>query len=490
MKQIYTAIKKFIFLFSVVLLFSTEGFAQVAEREPNNTFETADTINRGSVKTASVNNLTDPYDYFVTVFPTDGTLKIYVKGTNNSGGNSYLLMYNYDRRKGNGQVFGKYISNNSNVPAGATIYDTITLYGRAADSFYFRYESAGAWSYSFSYDVVDTSENDIEPNDAFEEALAINQLEERKGHIKYVKNGVPDQYDYYKTNLLKDGTLKIYVKGTNNSGGNSYLYMYNYDRRKGNGQVFWKYISNNSNVPAGTTIYDTITIYGRAADSFYFRYESAGAWSYSFSYDVIDTSENDIEPNSSFEEALAINQLEERKGHISYVKNGVSDTYDYYKTNLLKDGTLKIYVKGTNNSGGNSYLLMYNYDRRKSNQVFWKYISNNSNVPGGTTIYDTITIYGRAADSFYFRFESAGAWSYSFSYDVIDTSENDIEPNSSFEEALAINQLEERKGHISYVKNGVSDTYDYYKTNLLKDGTLKIYVKGTNNSGGNSYLYM
>ena len=140
MKQIYTAIKKFIFLFSVVLLFSTEGFAQVAEREPNNTFETADTINRGSVKTASVNNLTDPYDYFVTVFPTDGTLKIYVKGTNNSGGNSYLLMYNYDRRKGNGQVFWKYISNNSTVPAGTTIYDTINIYGRAADSFYFRFE--------------------------------------------------------------------------------------------------------------------------------------------------------------------------------------------------------------------------------------------------------------------------------------------------------------------------------------------------------------
>ncbi len=486
MQHIYAPTLKNIFFIFFVFLITTKSFAQVAEREPNNTFETADTIGKGTVKTGSVNNVGDQYDYFMAVLPIDGTLKIYVKGTNASGANGYLYFRGYDRRKGNGQVFEKYIPNNANLAPGNVVFDTLTVYGRAADTFYFRFEASQAFSYNLSYDIVDTSENDIEPNGTFEEALNINQLQEKKGHINY--NGVSDPYDYYKTVLPKDGTLKIYVKGTNAGGANGYLYFRGYDRRKGNGQVFEKYIPNNANLAPGNVIFDTITVYGRAADTFYFRFEASQAFSYNLSYDIVDTSENDKEPNGTFEEALHINQLEEKKGHINY--NGVSDQHDYYRTVVPVDGTLKIYVEGTNTSGTNGYLYFRGFDKRKGNgQVFETYIPNNANATPGKTVYDTISVYGVLADTFYFRFEASTAFKYKLQYVVVQNSELDAEPNNTFEQAVAINQGITKIGQVGYSSGGIRDDYDYYKTVLPKDGTLKIYVQGTNTGGANGYLY-
>ncbi|HEX8332141.1 MAG TPA: hypothetical protein VF622_05935 [Segetibacter sp.] len=491
MRIIYSLPLKYLFQVFAFFLFAVNCYSQVPEREPNNTFETADTTNASSLKTGSINNTNDVYDYFVAVFPADGTLKIYVQGTNNSTFNGYLYLTGWDRRKGSGQIFGRYISNNSNVSPGATVRDTITIYGRAADSFYFRQESTGAWTYNLSYDIIDTSANDTEPNNSFEEGTYINQKEEKNGHISYVKSGVVDQHDYYRTYLTKDGTLKIYIKGTNHTGTNSYLYLTGWDRRKGSGQVFGRYISNSSNIAAGATVGDTITIYSRAADSFYFRIESTGAWNYKISYDVLDTSENDIESNDAFENSTPINATEEKKGHINYVKNGAQDQYDHYRTIVPVDGTLKIYVEGTNTSGTNGYLYLVGFDKRKgSGQIFGTYISGSSNIAHGTTISDSISVFGVLADTFYFRVQSSGSFKYKLRYIVTQNSELDEEPNNTFEQSLPIRQGLTKNGQVGYVTGGVRDNFDYYSTMLPADGTVKIYVKGTNNSGTNGYLYL
>ncbi len=107
------------------------------ETEPNNNFETANSTAANATMSASVAPTSDPNDYFVTVLPYDGTMKIYIKGTNNSASAGYLYMYGYDRRKASRQIFSEYIKS-SNTAAGATIFDTLTIKGRAADTFYFR----------------------------------------------------------------------------------------------------------------------------------------------------------------------------------------------------------------------------------------------------------------------------------------------------------------------------------------------------------------
>ena len=479
MKSIYTLL---------LLLISFFVKAQT-ELEPNNSFETANAIDASGVITGTVNNTNDQYDYFRTILPVDGTMKIYVQGTNNSASGGYLYMYGYDRRKANGQAISDYITN-SNTHAGATIKDTITVYGRAADTFYFRLQSSQAFSYSLRYEMVDTSPNDAEPNDAFEASVPINHLQEKVGHIGYRFNGTDDAYDYYKTALPKDGTLKIYVKGTNNNGSGGYLYMYGYDRRKASGQVFASYIVN-SNTPAGATIYDTITVHSRASDTFYFRVQSSGAFSYSLKYDIVDTSENDTEPNNTFEQALPIDHQQTKKGHISYLANGSDDTYDYYKTVLPFDGTLKIFVQGTNRHGSGGYLYLYGYDKRKaSGQLLSTYVSGSSNIKSDSTIKDTITLYGLLADTFYFRIQSSGAFSYTLGYEMTLNSALDEEPNNTFEQAVTMNQGIGKSGQVGHQIGGTTDNADYFRTVLPTDGTLKIYVKGTNFSGTGGYLFM
>lgn len=474
-----------------IFIFSFASLAQVAENEPNNDFATADAINTGTIKTGNTTNSPNDPDYFSTVLPSDGAVKIYVQGTNTGGANGYLYLYGYDSRQGNGQILAKYVSNNSNVTPGQTIYDTITLFGRAAEAFYLRLEAAGSFSYTVRYEMANTSVNDPEPNDIFAQSIAISRKQEKQGHTGYTKGGVADQDDFYKTTLPLDGTLKIYVKGTNRNGGNGYMYLYGYDGRQGNGQVLAKYIANNSNVANNETVYDTILLYGRSADDFYFRLQSAGAFDYTFSYDLADSSANDIEPNNTFETSLPITRLQQLKGHTGYVNNGVADPDDFYKTTLAVDGALKIFIEGTNQNGGPGYMYLYGYDGRKANgQVLAKYIANNYNVGAGQTIRDTITLYGRAADAFYFRLQSAGGFNYSIKYDLVEGDVNDVEPNNTFEESVPLNQLDEKKGHISYLKNGAPDGDDFYKTVIPIDGTLKVYVKGTNKSGSNAYLYM
>ena len=275
-------------------------------------------------------------------------------------------------------------------------------------------QSTAAFSYSFKYEVVDTSENDAEPNNTFEEALPINQLEEKVGHIGYAQNGSSDAFDYYKAILPDDGTLKVYVTGKNRGGGAGYLYMYGYDRRRANGQFFGEYI-RSSNTAAGATITDTIIINCRAADTIYFRVQSTQAFSYQFHYDWQGTTSNDAEPNNAFSTARQTPLDSTYNGRIGYTTNGAPDANDYYSTALPGRGSVQVIVEGTNTSGGNGNLRLFGYSRRStSGPVLNRFISNSSTIAAGATIRDTININCMPTDTLFLRFTSSGCFRYSF----------------------------------------------------------------------------
>ncbi|MEO7312472.1 MAG: CARDB domain-containing protein [Chitinophagaceae bacterium] len=478
-------------LLSSLLLLGFLALAQIPEVEPNNTFATANNINRYEVKTGSVNNTTDADDYYRTIFPEDGTLKIYVQANNVGAGAGWLYLNVYDRRK-TSSVFARYISGSTSVPGGATIFDTITVYGRAADTCYYRFESSKLFNYQFSYSLSDLTPNDAEPNNTFATALPIAQSQTMTGHSNYVANGSTyDADDYYQTIIPADGTMKIYVQGTNQSGAGNWLYMAGYDRRK-TSSTFTRYITNNTYIAAGATIYDTITVYGRAADTFYFKISASNSFSYQFRYEMTDQSTNDVEPNNTFAQALPISQSQTKVGHINYLANGSTyDNDDYYTTILPTDGTVKVYVQGVNVSGGSNWLYLLGYDRRKTSSIFATYLTGSTSIPAGATVYDTITLYGRAADTLHFRFESSAPFTYQFRYEIADQSTNDVEPNNIFADATPIAAGEIKQGHSNYLANGSTlDPYDYYRTVLPYDGTLKVYVEATNTSSGPNWLYL
>lgn len=471
--------------FTTFLLFflaSFTGFAQTAEQESNNTFNSANYIAGENVKTASISPATDQ-DYFVTRQQSDGTLKIYVKATNTGTGTSWLYLSVFGGNKG--PLRTRYISGSTSVSSGATVYDTITLYGRAVDSVFFKFESNGIFSYELKYEIKDMNTNDTEPNSTYTTAIILPQGDTKMGHIKYAANGGTDDVDLYRTKTTIDGTLKIYISATNRNGANSWLHITVHSGNKT--QIGTRYISGTTSISAGATVYDTITIYGRGIDSTFFRLEASGAFSYNIKYEILDTSTTDAEPNDNLSQSVALGTKETKQGHIKYASNGLTDDIDFYRTRTLDKGTLKIYVTAINRSGINSWLYLTTLGGNKA-QLNARYISGTTSIPARTTVYDTITIFGIGEDSVFFKVEASGAFSYDLSYDVKDINPEDPEPNGSFAEATAIKPLEIKPGIVKYASNGGFDDADFYRTKTPYNGMLKIYVSGTNRSGSNKWL--
>lgn len=86
-----------------------------------------------------------------------------------------------------------------------------------------RFSSGNTFSCEFKYENTDAGANDIEPNGSLALANLLTQNEVKSGHIKFVSNGVSDNYDFYRTKKLTDGTLKVYVLATNRSGTSGWL---------------------------------------------------------------------------------------------------------------------------------------------------------------------------------------------------------------------------------------------------------------------------
>ena len=459
------------------------------DAEPNNSYATAISLPQGETKSGHIkyaaNGGTDDLDLYRSKTTIDGTLKIYISANNRSGAGNWLYLTVFGGNKG--PINLRYISGTTSIPAGATVYDTITIFGRAVDSVFFKLEASGAFSYTIKYEILETSTTDTEPNGSFPQALAINPNEIKRGHIKYASNGLTDDADFYKAKTPDAGKLKIYVSATNRSGSGSWLYLTTYGSKKG--QINARYISGTTSVAAGAMIYDTITLFGISEDSVFFKFEASGAFSYNLSYEMTDINTGDQEPNGSFAEATAINQQEKKSGIIKYGTNGTFDDSDFYRTKTTEDGTLKVYVSGTNRSGVNSWLYLTVYGGNKG-LINARYISGTTSISSGAIVFDTITIFGRGVDSVFFKIEASGAFSYNLSYDVKDINAVDLEPNGSFAEATAIKPQEKKSGIVKYAANGTFDNFDFYRTKTPDDGTLKIYVSGTNKSGNSGWLYL
>ncbi|HEY0041739.1 MAG TPA: hypothetical protein VGB71_13800, partial [Flavisolibacter sp.] len=328
---------------------------------------------------------------------------------------------------------------------------------------------------------------EVENNNTFALANPIARYEQKIGSV----NTTTDEFDFFRTVIPEDGTLEIYVQATNVGAGSGWLYLNTFDRRQ-TGSVSGNYITGFSTIPANTTVFDTIIVNGMAADTVYFRFHTSRVFNYKFSYSVTNITPNDVESNNDFASALPLALNETKQGHVEYFANG--DTYDpndYYRAILPSDGTMKIYVGGTNRGSGTGWLHLAVYDRRKTGSIASEYIDNTT-IVAGASISDTITIYGLAADTVYFRLYTNGQpFDYSLRYDLTDLTPNDTEPNSTFADALPVAIGETKRGHVEYFANG--DTYDptdYYRAVLPADGTLKIYVEATNQSGGTGWLHL
>ncbi|HUH75263.1 MAG TPA: hypothetical protein VLZ75_12790, partial [Chitinophagales bacterium] len=234
--------------------------------EPNNNFSEAVLISSNQLVKGRLGysgTTSDNYDYFYSILPDDGTLRVYVDKVNTSNSaDADFNLYVYNKNQGS---IGSYSDNNK--PVGELPTDTLDIFCVKGDTVYFRLNgSSGCFSYTMRYEMLSPPKGDIEPNNTFEEAVYIEEKEIVPGRIGYSNVG-EDSYDYFYSVLPDDGTLRVYVDKVNTSNtANADFNLYVYNKKRGS---IGSYSDNNTLV--GELPTDTLDIFCVKGDTVYFR---------------------------------------------------------------------------------------------------------------------------------------------------------------------------------------------------------------------------
>ncbi len=461
------------------MLLSFVSYAQ-PETEPNNTLADADISTEMATFSGSL-NASDLTDYFYTVLPDDGTvkLKFNYQGTDPGNGTDMLVtVYNKV-----GTQIGTFSRNN--LPNGTSYTDSIMVYCRAADTIYFRFfifTGSGSMSYDASYSLDVPGPNDPEPNDMTATSAEVFEGVNYPGRLGYTSTS-PDLADYFMTVLPDDGTLTLkfnYTAYTDQATTDMRVRVLN----KNGGQI--GYFDRNNLAP-GVTFTDSVIVYCRAADTVYFEFYNfvnSGCYAYDFEYTQTVHGPNDPEPNDNLTTASEVfenNNYQGRLGNVSIAQ----DVIDNYYTILPDDGTLVLKFNYTAQAGINSTDMRVRVLNKNAGEL-GNFSRNNLELD--TTYTDSVVVYCRAADTVYFEFYNfvgSGCDVYDFEYRQIVHGPNDPEPNDVLADASEVfenNNYQGRLGNVSIAQ----DLTDNYYTVLPDDGTLVLKFNYTSCTGANS----
>ncbi|HUH73676.1 MAG TPA: T9SS type A sorting domain-containing protein, partial [Chitinophagales bacterium] len=327
--------------------------------EPNNTFEEAvyfeqkDTV-FGRVGYANVTG--DSYDFFYSVLPDDGTLRVYVDkvNTSNSDGADFNL-YVFNKNQG---TIGSYSDNNTSV--GELPTDTLDIFCVKGDTVYFRlYGGSGCYSYTLRYEMLSTSKSDSEQNNTLETSVLISPLDTLIGNIGHA-NGTFDNYDYFKFANDKRSTIIAYFKydnTSNSTGADLELKFLN----KAGGALLTKSYPNQA---LGVQV-DTIVFNCAPTDTLHLRLTASACFNYSLIFEI-----KEEQPEAEILSARTGNDFGfiANTSHEDWIEwdfgNGVKSNFKYpsqsfdigvydvvlsarnTRCNIIKKDTLVIEVKG------------------------------------------------------------------------------------------------------------------------------------------------
>ncbi len=193
--------------------------------EPNNFFLQAIPIVPNEVRSGRLryfNDMQGPnqdnFDYYKTTTAYKGRLKVYIQATNTTCTTAARITLNmYKDTVSAGLIASRNLTNITNIPAGATVYDTVYTCRFDADTAYLRLEGTQTFRYQFRFEfLVDTAGDfDPEPDNSFAQATRIGSGQTHLRHVGKTYSGVPDTYDYFKMVVPGPDTLKLRWHVTN-----------------------------------------------------------------------------------------------------------------------------------------------------------------------------------------------------------------------------------------------------------------------------------
>lgn len=296
-------------------------------------------------------------------------------------------------------------------------------------------------SYTFSNPATYASD-ETEPNDDYDNAEYLPLNTNFNGQIGYRVSDQVDYYDYYEIQTNYNGSLNISFANPFDG----YVDLYYYD-----GAYFSVgNINTNANNHVTSISVDCAAEY----ETYYLYMYSSSCTSYQLYVTNAYTSDNnEFEPNNDTANAQILQSGDNINGHLGFGSFSSFDNYDYYSipvtvsapivfyfdlyddatVELRKDFSMLTSITQDGNSGSISSLV---YNNIEDTENYYLQISSNSCIS-----YD---LYG---------------WSQGF------TAENDLEPNNTVEEAIAINFNQDYYGRLTYYNSG-TDFEDYYSFTL------------------------
>ncbi|HMW65624.1 MAG TPA: CARDB domain-containing protein [Chitinophagaceae bacterium] len=496
--------KRLLLLLSLLISYSV-SFSQ-SEIEPNNSFATASNFPMWQDYTASVGG-GDAIDYHKINFFENASFYLLVEATNNSGNDAYLEMKMYDGREAAGELLTRTIGNNLNVPDGETVYDTIYVCAKAADTYYLSFTTNESFDYILKWYGVSTYSSD-EPNNTSSNAIPFAMHTDMLASIRYeFRGGVNDTEDWFQSLPFPAGdysNMKLNIQAThakcNGSPANITYMVFKYPDLAN--PIAQGFVGNQPNVPPNYVMNSEIPLNSFVeGDQFYIRLTSTGPFGYTLRYTDMGPF-TDPEDNCCTWNAVDLNADSAVNGNIGeydFINDYFIDENDMYRFILPHAGTVKLFTYGEIASYGSyedaeikfDILDKYGNDLQTYNTLI--------GFPGisgyGLQKFDTLKFRAFEADTFYLKlytYDNTGTYpliNYNFRYQLLDSTGSDIEPNNDTTTAILMTQGQVKKGHINFKGiNGEEDGVDFYKAMLPQDGKVRVFIKakyrGDNNAGG------
>ncbi len=506
---------KKIFL-SVVLIIAVTffSFGQSAETEPNNNYATANLIAAGVERTAILDGI-DTVDYHKLYFPWHANFSVTIEATNSGSGTQSLQLRMYNTLRIGGEYVGNFYQTSFLVNQGATITQTITLCGKATDSFYLVFKSLAGFDYNFTWNSVNAYPNDGVSNNTPATATPFTYNVEKLASVKYEFWGSQnfDTTDYFTSTLPAGNYNNIYLNITaqNNSCSNNKWISYAC-YKNGNPVAFDSgYVGNNSSVNSYQHVFSSIPLSNmQAGDVLLVKFKASGAFGYQFKYSLLDEFAPDVEDNCCYYNAIPLFENIPKSGNVGaydYNADVHIDEYDTYRIILPHDGAFNLIVKARNDECTEwSYVLTADILDKYGDYLYDSDLISWNNFPAcGIIQTDTIKFRAFFADTFYLRLHTNysdyfGKVSYNIRYQRVDSTGGDANEsfNNPVSTVIPIAEGVVKKGHVRFTKDSeMDDALDIYKITMPADGSITVYLKatyrgsyaGTNNSSNNRLAF-
>lgn len=316
------------------------------DQEPNNTYQTARTVQLNSATTGRLNygnvNGFDTEDWFKVTIPEEGTLSF--RSTSPDNNDYYIKLYDID---------GTTILSQTEVyPLGDV--DSVMKRNLSAGTYYCRVHNylANHGSYHLSNRFTPALlPNDPEPNNTVAQAKPFPMGSTITGRINYVLGGVADNADWYYIDMPDDGVLKVISTSPDNN--DYYIRLVDVDGNR---------VLATSNVyPLGEvdSVFGTNLMAGRYYILVYPYQGNFGSY-YLTSRFTPALYAGDPEPNNSALRAYPLPADTAITGRLNYYYNNTYDTDDWFKVIMPQAGGLKLTIQSPDNN--DYYLRLYQPD--------------------------------------------------------------------------------------------------------------------------------